>query len=103
MTLEYKTVRSRLFEEARRSHPPPPVLLMGMGAALNGYEPFTRNFRSEIRSEDGGTAVLFTTDILLEELNNASEIYIDGTFKVKRRTISLLNFCHFNERSFIIL
>lgn len=79
-------------ERARKKILPPiPATLSDLAVFLDTYVPTENIYRGSVEGDDGDIALLFISDPMLEVLNTAEEIYIDGTFKV------ILNYYTHNE------
>jgi len=74
-------MRSFLYREQIRHRPETPQTIVELEVALMNYS-IERFYKDTILSDNGYRAVLFTTDILLNALAAATEIFMNGTFSV---------------------
>lgn len=82
----FAEVESSLYKQRRTAMPTLPTNAQESDAAVSGsrfavidQSPF---YRGQVTSDDGGSALVFTTDGQLELLRSAHVIYIDATFRV---------------------
>lgn len=71
-----------LYKEYNLHWPKLPNSLSDLGAILDDTGLMRGFYMGTARSEDGGVAVVFSTNLLLSELNSARIISVDGTFAV---------------------
>ena len=62
----------------------PPITdnLLGMEQSLRNHLVFNTIFRGTAQSEDGGEALIFIHEAMLEPLRNVRQLFQDGTFRV---------------------
>lgn len=77
-----RTVEKRLGRARRKVVPPMPQNAEDVYDCLRAYAPVESILRGHAQSTDGGQAVIFSTEKLLQELATTSFIFIDGTFSV---------------------
>lgn len=82
--ISYPAVRNLLNREQLRRRPETPPTIVELDVALRNYRAVQHIFKGTILSNDGFRAIIFTSDALLDCLVSATEIYMDGTFKVSK-------------------
>ncbi|XP_067209981.1 uncharacterized protein [Linepithema humile] len=80
--ISYPVVRSLLNREQKRRKLELPQTITEFDLILSNYQPVQHIFKGTVTSDEGYKAVIFTSDVLLNTLVTATEIYIDGTFSV---------------------
>lgn len=80
--LTYNSLKSSLAREKTKRLPPLPQNLESLKELLNTYSPLEKFYKGAAISEIGEIALIFSSDLLLQGLSEASEIYVDGTFSV---------------------
>lgn len=65
-----------------RHRPEIPKIIADLETTLRGYLPIQRFYQGTVLSDNGYRAVLFSTDMLLDSLVTATELFMDGTFSV---------------------
>lgn len=73
-------MRSILSRSRSKSRPKIPHTLLSLGEILENKS----LYKETLISENNKTAVIFTSDKLLQGINDANEIFMDGTFSVSR-------------------
>jgi len=80
--MSYRIIRSLLNREQLRRRPETPKSIAELDVALINYQPVQHIFKGTVLSDENHRAVIFTSDVLLDALATATEIYMDGTFSV---------------------
>lgn len=71
-------------QKARRKNvPPTPRNLREMADILEEYEPIRGVYRGCAVGVDGSLALVFIHESMIEPLSKCSQLFTDGTFKVK--------------------
>ncbi|XP_039310405.1 uncharacterized protein LOC120358855 [Solenopsis invicta] len=86
--ISYPSVRSFLNREQKRRKPEIPQTITEFELTLINYQLVQHIFKGTVISDEGYKAFIFTSDVLLNTLVTATEIYIDGTFSVMPRVPS---------------
>lgn len=81
-TLSYATLKTTLYRERIKLRPSLPKDMESLGADLSIYGPFEGFYKGCVTCSDGKKALIFTSNELLQELQESSELYVDGTFNV---------------------
>lgn len=79
--LIYKNIRRQMNRKRREAQPCIPCNAKNLDKHLKTYEEIKPFYRKMVDCEDG-EALIFASDEMLKELNNCTELYLDGTFKV---------------------
>uniref|UniRef100_A0ABD2WB78 RING-type domain-containing protein n=1 Tax=Trichogramma kaykai TaxID=54128 RepID=A0ABD2WB78_9HYME len=83
-----RNVRFDLFKQkmlkARREFvPKTPDTLLELGQLLMDYPPLRSFYKGQATADDGSVAQIFINDDMLAPLNKITEIFCDGTFKIR--------------------
>lgn len=81
--LLFHRLKTSLQRERAKYRPLIPSSLEDLAAAMEDFAPTRGMYRGIVTAQDGSSALLFASDEMLEVLRTATEIYIDGTFKVR--------------------
>ena len=73
---------TNLERERRTVVPKIPRNVEELAKELSNYVPVNTTYKGYATSEDGGIAMIFSSDELLKEFAVANEIFEDGTFTV---------------------
>lgn len=68
-----------------RHRPEIPKTIADLEITLRDYPPIEQFYKGTVLSDNGYRAVLFSTDMLLESLVTATELFMDGTFSVSNK------------------
>lgn len=72
-----------LIHRARKDiRPPNPRSFEELERLLPTYWATENCFRGRVNGPDGETAFIFISDAMVESLNHAQELFMDGTFKI---------------------
>lgn len=74
--------RAVIIRERAQHRPPMPQSVHQVGPMLDRYLPAAEIYRGEIQADDGSIAIIFGNQHMLERINNAVELFVDGTFQV---------------------
>ena len=80
--ISFPSMSTNLERERRKVVPKIPENIRQLAQELSNYVPVQTTYKGYATSADGGTAIIFSTDALLQELAAAKEIFEDGTFTV---------------------
>ena len=72
----------------RRNVPPTPRSLSELSETLDECPPMQRFFKGCTTGTDGSVALIFMHDAMIEPLSECTQLYCDGTFKVKNCRLS---------------
>lgn len=89
--LSFPSIRCTMHRERIKNQPSIPKTLALLYNVL-GSSSVMHNIRKEtVITPDGNTAIIFSTDHLLQTLSSSTEIYVDGTFSVSTTATSFCN------------
>lgn len=71
-----------MLRERKRHMPKLPKTLQELGMTLDEFEMTKHIYQGTVLASDGSVHVLFAHQEHLELLNDATEIFVDGTFNV---------------------
>lgn len=80
--LLFPACKSAMRRARAKIRPLIPASLRELADALRTYEPTLKYYRGHVEANQDSIALIFISDKMLEALNTASELYVDGTFKV---------------------
>lgn len=86
--LSFSSLRSSMQRERIKSQPPVPDTLSSLRDILENCNIIKNVYKESVTTNDGKTAIILSTNYLLEALASATEIYVDGTFSVSITTSS---------------
>lgn len=78
-----------MHRERIKSQPPVPDTLASLYDILQNRDIMQNIYKENITTSNGKTAIILSTNYLLQALSSATEIYVDGTFSV-----STITFCN---------
>lgn len=81
-TLSYATLKTTLYRERIKLRPSLPKDMETLAADLSIYGPLKEFYKGSVTCSDGKKALIFTKNELLQELQQSTELYVDGTFNV---------------------
>lgn len=79
-----------MHRERTKSRPSVPDTLTSLYNILQNSDLIQNIYKENITTTDGKTAIILSTNYLLQALSSATEIYVDGTFSVSIRLPSLI-------------
>lgn len=79
-----------MHRERTKSRPSVPDMLTSLYDILQNSDIMQNIYKENIITTDGKTAIILSTNYLLQALSSATEIYVDGTFSVSIRLPSLI-------------
>lgn len=80
--LSFASMRSSMHRERIKNRPSVPVTLASLYDILKHSNIMQNIYIENIITTDGKTAIILSTDYLLQALSSTTEIYVDGTFSV---------------------
>lgn len=83
--LSFASVRCNMHRERTKSRPSIPDTLASLYDILQTSDIMQNIYKENITTTDGKSAIIFSTNYLLQALSSATEIYVDGTFSVLPR------------------
>ncbi|XP_044587842.1 uncharacterized protein LOC123267333 [Cotesia glomerata] len=75
------SARAIINRERIQQRPPMPQTVHHVGPMLDRYLQAAEIYRGEIQASDGSIAIVFGSQQMLERLNDAVELFVDGTFQ----------------------
>ncbi|XP_074103717.1 uncharacterized protein LOC141530492 isoform X1 [Cotesia typhae] len=75
------SARAIINRERIQLRPPMPQTVHHVGPMLDRYLQAAEIYRGEIQASDGSIAIVFGSQRMLERLNEAVELFVDGTFQ----------------------
>jgi len=86
-----------MVRERMKSRPPVLDTLASLQNILENCDIIKDMYKESVTTNDGKTAIILSSNYLLEALSSATEIYVDGTFSVSFFNIILIKNCSNNE------
>ncbi|XP_071646598.1 uncharacterized protein [Temnothorax longispinosus] len=83
--ISYSSMKSMMARERIKQRPPIPHTFQALCTDLIKYEWIKEFYKGNVVAQDGSRAVIFSSDKLLEIIQQAQEIFVDGTFSVVPR------------------
>nr|XP_012143812.1 PREDICTED: uncharacterized protein LOC105662846 isoform X2 [Megachile rotundata] len=80
--ISYNNMKSIMFREKVKSRPPLPKTVQSAHEMLENYNVLKDIYKGCAISNESKYALIFSNIVLLSALENANEIYMDGTFSV---------------------
>lgn len=77
-----EAARRHIHRERRLFQPPIPRSFEDLGDMLDEYPAVQATYRGANIATDGSVTYMFGSTDMIDRLSNATEIYIDGTFRV---------------------
>ncbi|XP_067211197.1 uncharacterized protein [Linepithema humile] len=85
MHISYPSFKSTLNRKRAACKPPVPDSFASLSVELEKYDSCKDIYKGSVIAEDGSMGLLFSSDELLNALNETTELYVDGTFSVVPR------------------
>lgn len=82
VNLYIDNIRQAIKRDRRKYRPKTSRSLEKLGNDLIDYIAVSDIYLGQVKSNDGGVALLFSTERLLQQLNEVDHIFMDGTFDV---------------------
>lgn len=82
MHLSYPSLKSTFNRKRAAYKPSVPDSFASLSLELEKYNVCKDIYKGSVVAEDGSMGLLFSSDELLNALNEATELYVDGTFSV---------------------
>lgn len=82
-----------MLRERMKSRPLVPDTLASLHNILENCNIITNVYKESVTTNDGKTAIILSSNYLLEALSSATEIYVDGTFSVSFHNKILIKNC----------
>lgn len=80
--MSFASIRWSMHRERIKKRPSVPDTLVFLYNTLQNADIMQNIYKEIITTIDGKTAIILSTDYLLQALSSATEIYVDGTFSV---------------------
>ena len=77
-----RSIRSSMERERARTRPRVPATLAELDPVLREFDQTRPIYRGMARGRDGSVALVLGTNLMLPRLSTATEIFMDGTFRV---------------------
>lgn len=75
-------MKSIMTRERTKQRPPIPHTFQALATDLIKYEWIKDFYKGSVVAQDGNTAIIFSSEKLIEIIQEAQEIFVDGTFSV---------------------
>ncbi|XP_071568435.1 uncharacterized protein [Temnothorax nylanderi] len=85
INLSYASLKSTLYRERRKLRPNVTKDMNVLAMSLSAYAPLEGFYKGSVTCSNGKTALIFTSNELLQELQKSTELYVDGTFNIVPR------------------
>lgn len=82
MHLSYPSIKSTLNRTRAAYKPPVPNSFASLSLEVEKYDACKDIYKGNVIAEDGSMGLLFSTNELLNALNESTELFVDGTFSV---------------------
>ncbi|XP_011877631.1 PREDICTED: uncharacterized protein LOC105567391, partial [Vollenhovia emeryi] len=83
--LSFPAIRCSMQRERIKSRPPVPDTLAALRDIVENCDIIKNVYEGSVTTNDGKTAIILSSNYLLEALSSATELYVDGTFSVLPR------------------
>ncbi|TGZ46497.1 Uncharacterized protein DBV15_11691, partial [Temnothorax longispinosus] len=83
--LSFATIRCSMHREREKSRPSVPNTLESLYDILENSDIIQNIYKDKVVTTDGKSAIILSTNYLLQALSSTTEIYVDGTFSVLPR------------------
>ncbi|XP_029667649.1 uncharacterized protein LOC115238188 [Formica exsecta] len=85
MYLSYPSIKSTLNRKRSEYKPPIPNSFASLSLELEKYDACKDIYKGNVIAEDGSMGLLFSSNELLNGLNESAELFVDGTFSIVPR------------------